>query len=125
MGYGEYIDKRGADRNKAEILEALGAPLSSPAQLPGRLRELCAIVKAGSRQADCLFILSTIHSSKGLEYDRVILMDVADGLLPKTELSDEPEDMMAYEEERRLFYVGMDSIARDRPGKTAAAAAKC
>jgi DNA helicase-2/ATP-dependent DNA helicase PcrA len=107
MGYGEYIDKRGADRNKAEILEALGAPLSSPAQLPGRLRELCAIVKAGSRQTDCPFILSTIHSSKGLEYDRVILMDVADGLLPKTELSDEPEDMMAYEEERRLFYVGM------------------
>jgi len=107
MGYGEYIDKRGADRNKAEILEALGAPLSAPAQLSGRLRELCAIVKAGSRQADCPFILSTIHSSKGLEYDRVILMDVADGLLPKTELSDEPEDKMAYEEERRLFYVGM------------------
>ena len=107
MGYGEYIDKRGADRNKAEILEALGAPLTSPAQLSGRLAELCAIVKSGSRQPDCPFILSTIHSSKGLEYDRVILMDVADGLLPKTEPSDEPAEMAAYEEERRLFYVGM------------------
>ena len=107
MGYGEYIDKRGADRNKAEILEALVAPLPSPALLPQRLNELCTIVKAGSRQPDCPFILSTIHSSKGLEFDRVILMDVADGLLPKTEPSDDPAEMAAYEEERRLFYVGM------------------
>ena len=30
------------------------------------------------------FLLSTIHSSKGLEYGRVILMDVADGIFPKT-----------------------------------------
>lgn len=34
-------------------------------------------------------------------------MDVADGLLPKTEPSDDPAEMAAYEEERRLFYVGM------------------
>ena len=57
----------------------------------------------------CPFVLSTIHSSKGLEYERVILMDVADGLLPKN-LPDQDaseEELEAYEEERRLFYVGM------------------
>ena len=27
-------------------------------------------------------ILSTIHSSKGLEYDRVVLLDMLDGILP-------------------------------------------
>ena len=56
-------------------------------------------------------ILSTIHASKGLEYQRVILMDVADGLLPLVEApvgrNPDPAAVEAYEEERRLFYVGM------------------
>ena len=45
-------------------------------------------------------MLSTIHASKGLEYDHVILIDAAEGLLPS---ADEGEEL---EEERRLFYVG-------------------
>lgn len=47
--------------------------------------------------------LSTIHSSKGLEFDRVILIDVFNGILPTTSATKEPE---AEEEEVRLFYVG-------------------
>ena len=54
-----------------------------------------------SGKADCPFVLSTIHSSKGLEYERVFLMDVLDGVFPK-----EGEDVDA-DEERRLFYVAM------------------
>ena len=46
-------------------------------------------------------ILSTVHSSKGLEYDRVFLLDVIDGVFPK-----EGEDVDR-DEERRLFYVAM------------------
>ena len=34
-------------------------------------------------------MLSTIHASKGLEYDHVILIDAVDGILPS---SDESED---------------------------------
>ena len=54
-------------------------------------------------------ILSTIHSAKGLEYDRVILLDVLDGILPaKPELACRtPGETQQYEEDRRLFYVAM------------------
>ena len=65
----------------------------------------------GQMQLNCSFILSTIHASKGLEYDTVYLMDVMDGLFPE----DVPvsvkymtkEERRVFEEERRLFYVAM------------------
>ena len=57
----------------------------------------------------CPLILSTIHASKGLEYDRVVLLDAFDGVLPaKPEICCRtPEDTRQYEEDRRLFYVAM------------------
>ena len=84
MGCGDYLEERGGDLSKAEILEALGAEEPTPERLLARLEELSGVVREGNADPDCPFVLSTIHSSKGLEYDRVILMDVADGLLPKT-----------------------------------------
>ncbi|WP_130868261.1 ATP-dependent helicase [Intestinimonas massiliensis (ex Afouda et al. 2020)] len=115
MGYGDYLKERGGDLRKAEILEALGAQVSTPDQLLARLEELRDVVQAGSADPACPFVLSTIHSSKGLEYDKVILMDVADGLLPRSLPQDqmEPEELDAYEEERRLFYVGMTRAKRE------------
>lgn len=47
--------------------------------------------------------LMTMHASKGLEFDTVILPDVNDGKLPSKQ-SDTTE---AIEEERRMFYVAM------------------
>lgn len=44
-------------------------------------------------------VLSTIHSSKGLEWDAVFVLGLADGLFPRKDVG---EDL---EEERRLFYV--------------------
>ena len=46
--------------------------------------------------------LSTIHSAKGLEYDKVIVIDVLEGELPGNEAAGD-----AVEEERRLLYVAM------------------
>lgn len=110
MGYGEYLESRGMDTRRVEILEALGADQPSPQKLLDRLDELDEVVKAGSSAGNgCPFVLSTIHSSKGLEYERVILMDVIDGILPGELIEQDasPEGKEAYEEERRLFYVGM------------------
>lgn len=106
MGYGEYLSLRGMDLNRAHILEALGEREPTPARLLERLEELREIVGEKTAEPDSDFILSTIHSSKGLEYDRVILMDVIDSILPK-----KGEDV-SIDEERRLFYVGM-TRARD------------
>lgn len=101
MGYGDYLEKRGIDPGRAYILQALGEQEPSPRRLLERLEELRELLEGHREDKNCPFVLSTIHSSKGLEYERVILMDVIDGVLPKT-TGDGDTD-----EERRLFYVGM------------------
>ena len=116
MGYGEYLEEREMDASKLDILQALGAAQPDVQHLLDRLEELQQVVQAGSTAGrECPFVLSTIHSSKGLEYERVILMDVADGLFPKVELPPQPseEEWEAWEEERRLFYVGMTRAKRE------------
>lgn len=82
LGYGKYLDKKGMDRTKLAVLEMLGAQEDSPAHLLKRLEILRGIVQDHITPPGCRFILSTIHSAKGLEYDRVILLDVLDGILP-------------------------------------------
>lgn len=48
--------------------------------------------------------LSTFHSSKGLEFNSVYLIDIYDGVSPSKL---ENENNVLYQEERRLFYVAM------------------
>ncbi len=49
-------------------------------------------------------ILSTVHSAKGLEFDRVLLVDMVEGEFPS---SDTEETGSSVEEERRLCYVAI------------------
>ncbi|NLD48012.1 MAG: ATP-binding domain-containing protein [Clostridiaceae bacterium] len=54
--------------------------------------------------------LTTIHSSKGLEYDLVIMLDLSNTEIPgkyALNTSKNSKDDSLLEEERRLFYVGM------------------
>ena len=104
MGYGEYMDDRGMDSGKADILKMLGDQEENLSEFQNRLIQLQQIMSEGTMHRDGNLILSTIHASKGLEYDRVYLADMIDGVLPGVNQTKEPA---AYEEERRLFYVGM------------------
>jgi DNA helicase-2/ATP-dependent DNA helicase PcrA len=108
MGYGDYLDQREADRRKIPILETIAAQVQTPAQLLERLNELRKLVKSGASDPKSPIVLSTIHSSKGLEYDRVVLADVIDGILPQSDPDAEDVDAAdLLEEERRLFYVAL------------------
>ncbi len=49
-------------------------------------------------------VLSTIHSSKGLEFDAVYMVDLVKGIFPSEEAISKRQLLEA---ERRLFYVGM------------------
>ena len=51
--------------------------------------------------------LSTIHGSKGLEFDNVYMIDLVDKEFPSSYSTTVKEDLGILEEERRLFYVGM------------------
>lgn len=110
MGYQEYLERCGLKADKIEILWILGSREESMAGLLQRLRELQDILTRKETDYSCNFILSTIHASKGLEYDTVYLMDVTDGILPAQMLKNPEkasgEERENYEEERRLFYVG-------------------
>jgi DNA helicase-2/ATP-dependent DNA helicase PcrA len=48
--------------------------------------------------------LITLHNTKGLEFDRVIITGLEEGIFPHESSSHAPADV---EEERRLFYVGI------------------
>ena len=124
MGYGDYLDRAGINGSKLFILKAIARNENSSQRILERLDELQEILRgeqdrqsnmldgrAGSLQNPVPVILSTIHSSKGLEYDHVYFLDVVDGVFPETvpknlKTMDEVE-RRTYEEERRLFYVGI------------------
>jgi len=97
MGYGKYMEDRKMDKGKAEILRIIGDQIANIADFSERLKMLSEIVANGSRYSDeeSQFVLSTIHSAKGLEFERVYLLDMVDSVMEETE------------EERRLYYVGM------------------
>ena len=50
-------------------------------------------------------VLETIHRSKGLEYDKVFIVDVNKNEFPIIDFERDPEKNL--EEERRVFYVAM------------------
>ncbi len=60
------------------------------------------------RQQDGI-VVSTLHSAKGLEFERVYILDVNEGCMPYQKAVLDPE----IEEERRMFYVGMTRAKKE------------
>jgi len=109
MGYGDHV--QGPADGKISIIRTIGAREESPGALLDRIGFLRDVIANKPADPACPFIISTIHSSKGLEYDTVYLMDVIDGILPEQVPADVRRavgaEQEALEEERRLFYVGI------------------
>ncbi len=72
--------------------------------LPDFLQDvaLVADVDSWDDASDCLSLM-TLHSSKGLEFPFVFIVGVEEGYLPHSNA----DTLLAGEEERRLFYVGI------------------
>lgn len=81
--------------------------------LSGFLEEVALVADIDSLdEAQDYVILMTLHSAKGLEFPRVYLAGMEDGLFPSymTITSDGNEDL---EEERRLCYVGITRAEKE------------
>ncbi|MGH3563124.1 MAG: ATP-dependent DNA helicase UvrD2, partial [Mycobacterium sp.] len=75
--------------------------------LPGLLAELR--VRADARHPPTVqgVTLASLHAAKGLEWDAVFLVGLADGTLPISHALAHGPDSPAVNEERRLLYVGI------------------
>lgn len=116
MGYGDYMERMDLSMAKLMTLKAIASRVEDNYEFLQRMMELEEIIRSKEDEEESLFILSTIHGSKGLEYDTVYLLDVMDGVFPKEIPLDvqraSKEELALYEEERRIFYVGV-TRARD------------
>jgi DNA helicase-2/ATP-dependent DNA helicase PcrA len=98
--------------NLAELLSAAAdyeAAEDAPS-LAGFLDRAALLTDADQVKGEAPVVLMTLHSAKGLEFDRVFLVGLEEGLVPHSRSLEAAESL---EEERRLCYVGM-TRARER-----------
>lgn len=88
-----------------DTLEEIASPMRTMVEFAHQLKELeRAVQTAKFDPPENAVTLSTFHSAKGLEFDRVFMIDLQKGIIP-SEDDEENDDLL--EEARRLFYVGM------------------
>jgi DNA helicase-2/ATP-dependent DNA helicase PcrA len=114
IGYDDYLKEYAEYRNlnKDDLFDMIEELQESARSYKGyeewteHIAEYTAEMKkiaAQRENTENAVTLATLHSSKGLEFDTVFIIDVNEGIMPyKKAVLDKD-----IEEERRLFFVGM------------------
>ncbi|MCD5325402.1 MULTISPECIES: ATP-dependent helicase [Pontibacillus] len=93
-----------------DTLEEIAEGLGSLKGFADRLKELEQLVQTSKyNKQTCSLTLTTFHSAKGLEYDKVYMIDLINGVVPSKDDMDQyrKKEYGPMEEAVRLFYVGM------------------
>ncbi|KGX93033.1 DNA helicase UvrD [Pontibacillus halophilus JSM 076056 = DSM 19796] len=93
-----------------DTLEEIAAGLGTLKGFANRLKELERLVQTSKfNKHDSHVTLTTFHSAKGLEYDKVYMIDLINGVVPSKDDLDRyrNKEYGPLEEAVRLFYVGM------------------
>lgn len=91
-------------------LEEIADTLDTMEAFAARLKHLETVLKTAKfRRGQNAVTFSTFHSAKGLEFERVYMVDLVEGIIPT---ADDDEDDELMEEAVRLFYVGMTRAKR-------------
>lgn len=102
LGYGEYLlsyaEKTG--RDEEALLDELEEMMEVAAYYDNPLELLAASVKEPEVK-EAKVSLSTIHGVKGLEFDKVYVINAVEGFMPHS------ASLSNLEEERRIFYVAI------------------
>ncbi len=91
-------------------VEAKGQDATAEKELMGFLHALTLQMSEEAEDPGNVVTLSTLHGSKGLEFDIVYLLGCEEGLIPhmrSLEVKATDATVQDVEEERRLFYVGV------------------
>jgi DNA helicase-2/ATP-dependent DNA helicase PcrA len=91
-------------------LEEIAEPLKTMEEFAKRLKYLESVMRTSKlMKGHNAVTFSTFHSAKGLEFERVYMIDLIDGIIPSSEdiKSNLEGNTELMEEAVRLFYVGM------------------
>ncbi len=103
LGYEDYL-KDYSERTGRD-LEELSGDLEEMLELAGNHKVLNAFLEESMKEPEsdpsAKLLLSTIHGVKGLEFDKVFLVNCVEGIMPQAVTGAD------LEEERRIFYVGI------------------
>lgn len=121
MGYREHLDYRISCgcreeqlNQKLDILKTLAGRESSMDGFLKRLNTLQEALRGAASHQRAGVTFSTIHSSKGLEFEKVFIIDAVEGEFPSmAALDDSEEGRRLFCEEVRLFYVGVTRAKRE------------
>ena len=120
MGYEEYLKEYAEFRrmNAEDLIEVLNE-LQESARAYKTYDEWFAYMERYKKDMDEMrkrqqevkegVHLATMHSSKGLEYDKVFILDAAEGITPYKKAVLDAD----LEEERRMFYVAMTRAKKE------------
>ena len=111
IGYADFLRKRaeetGTDYGEyAGVLESLEGGASEHQMLGewfAYIKKFTAELKSGNASGSDAVHIMTMHASKGLEFDTVLIPDAAEGFTPYR-MAKLPSET---EEERRMFYVAL------------------
>ena len=121
MGYSEHLVYRISCgfreetlMQKLDILKTLAAREKTTEAFWNWLAQLKEHLESSAVKGKKGVTFSTIHSSKGLEFEKVFIVDAVDGEFPsKAALEKTDEGRKLFEEEVRLFYVGVTRAKRE------------
>jgi DNA helicase II / ATP-dependent DNA helicase PcrA len=99
------LEQRGSRTDEVESLMGLIKAIADPQKMGSFNVQSFGSLRGSPDHLN----LVTLHGSKGLEFDAVILMGLEQGRIPKYSVQTEDE----YIEERRKFYVGMTRAKRE------------
>ena len=92
----------------ADELQEAAKEFPDPLEFIAHAKDAAELAKAAEQTGPCC-TLTTLHSAKGLEFERVFIAGAIEDLIPSARSKTAAE----IEEERRLFYVGLTRAKRE------------
>lgn len=116
LQYNSFLKRNPCSINVFSLLKYFARGVKTTDELKTRLRTLKnGIEQYYTRTLDARVSLLTLHGSKGLEFDKVILIDLVEGQLPSEKALEDLtlSNRKTYEEDIRLFYVGVTRAIKE------------